>query len=166
MESSQGSKGGNSAPSDGDEGVLNESKFYKPRVSQDEANKSPSDLSLEEKSRLRAKGVVDSLFKQQLPLQSETSFFILVNMLDFFMTYLLLNFGAIESNPLADFFFKNFGFRGMLYFKLASVTFICILTQIIAKRSLSRARFVLLLGTAIVGFVVIYSAWLLRGLLY
>ncbi|MFK7735851.1 MAG: DUF5658 family protein [Pirellulaceae bacterium] len=165
MGSSRSSKGGKSTSPDGDEGSLDESKFYKPRESQ-AGRESSSGESLEERSRLRAKGIVDAIFKQQLPLQSETSFFILVNMLDFFMTYLLLNFGAIESNPLADFFFKNFGFRGMLYFKLASVAFICILTQIIAKRNLSRARFVLLLGTAIVGFVVIYSAWLLRGLLY
>lgn len=121
---------------------------------------------LDERVRLSAKGVVDSLIRKELPLQNETSYFILANMLDFFMTYMLLAKGAMETNPVADFFYKNWGHVGMLAFKLVSVAFICILAQIIAKKSIGHARFVLVVGTLIVGAVVIYSGKLLYGLLY
>lgn len=122
-------------------------------------------LPREERARLWLKNIVDALIRKELPLQSETSYFILVNMLDFFVTYLLLAFGAMEANPIADYFLKHWGHIGMLFFKLASVAFICLLAQLIATRSVRHARFVLIVGTLIVGGVVIYSLFLLSGLI-
>ncbi|MEM7477822.1 MAG: DUF5658 family protein [Planctomycetota bacterium] len=145
------------------ESLAAEDQFYKPKSkrSVDESQTTRKNLPPSERVRLFCKSIVDSAFRRELPLQSETSYFILANVLDFYMTYLLLSNGAIESNPVADFFYKNWGFQGMLYFKLLSVAFICVLAQAIARRSLNHARFVLLIGTAIVGFVVVYSGWLL-----
>ena len=98
------------------------------------------------------------LFTGHLPLEQETSVFILVSMLDVFMTYILLRSGDFrESNPLADYFIRHWGSKGMIYFKLSMTAFVCVLTQIIALRKPTRAEFVLKIGTLIVGCVVIYS---------
>ena len=100
-------------------------------------------------------------FKRQLPLQSETSTFILINVLDIVMTNILLRANAIEANPFAKYFFDRWGFRGMIAFKMLSVAVVCILTQWIAIKNLYRAKQVLYLGCILVGFVVLYSCWLL-----
>ena len=94
-----------------------------------------------------------------LPLEAETAMFILVNMIDFFMTYLLLTTGPFEeSNPIAEYFLARWGpIKGMLYFKIGLVTFVCIIAQIVALKEFKTARWLLNLGTVIVSFVVIYS---------
>lgn len=79
------------------------------------------------------------------------------------MTYLLLQLGAVEANPIADFFYKAWGFTGMLAFKLALVAFICVIAQLIAIRNHRYARWVLTGGTAVVGMVVVYSLVLAYG---
>ena len=101
-----------------------------------------------------------SFLTRKIPLQDETSYFILVNVLDIFMTYILLRFGAIEANPIANFFLERFGFNGMIFFKLAVTAGVCVIAQIIALKSIAKARAVLALGTVLVGLVVAYSAYL------
>lgn len=102
---------------------------------------------------------VKRLLLGQLPLEAETSMFILVNVIDFFMTYWLLMTGSFrESNPVADYFLRHWGpVKGMLYFKLALVTFVCVITQLIALKDVEKARWVLRLGIVVVTFVVLYS---------
>lgn len=102
------------------------------------------------------------LFIGQLPLERETTVFILVSMLDVFMTYILLRTGHFrESNPIADFFIRHWGGKGMIYFKLSMTAFVCVLAQIIALKKPPSAEFVLKAGTLIVAGVVIYSFTLL-----
>ena len=101
-----------------------------------------------------------SFLTRKLPLQDDTTFFILVNVLDIFMTYSLLWFGAIEANPVARFFLHRFGFNGMIAFKLVVTAAVCVIAQIIALQSISKARAVLKLGTMLVGAVVVYSLFL------
>jgi hypothetical protein len=106
------------------------------------------------------------LLTGQLPLEHETTLFILVNVLDFFMTYWMLMHRTedgvrplfAESNPVAAYFLYRWGpFRGMLIFKLVIVTVVCLVTQVIATRRLQTARWLLNLGTAAVSLVVVYS---------
>ena len=103
------------------------------------------------------------LLTGQLPLEAETAAFILVNLLDFLMTYYLLMYGEgggrrfTEGNPVARFFIHSWGIKGMLGFKLGVVAFVCVLTQVIALKSLKKAAFVLKLGTIAVACVVGYS---------
>jgi len=101
-----------------------------------------------------------SFLTRKIPLQDETNYFILVNVFDIFMTYILLRFGAIEANPIANFFLDRFGFNGMIFFKLAITAGVCVVAQVIALQSFGKARGVLLLGTLLVGIVVAYSAYL------
>lgn len=100
----------------------------------------------------------------KLPLETETSFFLLVNLIDFFVTYYLLMSGGrgnlrfVESNPAAQYFIDSWGpVKGMLGFKLGVVTFVCLLAQIIALKRLDLGRGVLLIGILATGAVVAYS---------
>ncbi len=119
----------------------------------------PQDTPVDE----RARTAVNRVLKEQLPLQNETTYFILVNVLDIFLTYLLLVVGAVESNPIANFFLERWGFSGMIAYKMVMVAFVCVLAQIVARRNLPRARMLLWLGCLIVGAVVLYSVRLLVG---
>ncbi len=103
---------------------------------------------------------MSSFFTRKLPLQDETTFFILVNVFDIFMTYVLLCFGAMEANPIANFFLHRFGFNGMIAFKLAITAGVCVIAQIIAAQSIAKAKGLLTLGTLLVGLVVVYSMYL------
>lgn len=107
------------------------------------------------------KRLITLLFHRQLPLQSETSYFILINVFDIICTNVLLRSHAIEANPLANYFLKHWGFPGMIAFKLALVAGVCLITQMIAVHHLKRAKQVLTIGCGIVGLVVAYSAIML-----
>lgn len=98
-----------------------------------------------------------NLFFGQLPLQTETTTFILINCLDIFLTNILLRKGAIEANPIADYFMQRWGFYGAIAFKLAIVAVVAVIAQIVAIKKLETARALLILGTLIVGAVVAYS---------
>jgi len=103
-----------------------------------------------------------SIWGRQLTLETETCFFILVNALDVFVTYILLSQGPEfrESNQIANFFLARFGFAGMIYFKFALVAFVTVLAQIIARTNPKTAKKLLVAGTVVVSAVVIYSSFL------
>ena len=109
-------------------------------------------------------GKMLSIWARQLPLETESCFFILVNALDVVMTYILLNHSPQfqESNQIANYLLTKYGFAAMVYFKFALVAFVTVVAQIIARTHLKTARWLLIVGTAIVSIVVIYSAslWL------
>ena len=101
------------------------------------------------------------LLTGKLPLQDQTTFFILVNSLDIFLTYLHLRSGNVEANPIANFFFKNWNIPGMIAFKLSVVASVCVIAQVVALSSLRKASTLLNFGTAFISCVVVYSIWLL-----
>lgn len=113
--------------------------------------------------------VLSKAFVRRLPLERETSLFLLASVLDFTMTYLLLTYrheqGAgfrfFESNPVARYFLYSWGVRGLAYFKLAMAVVVVLICQIVARRRLELARGVLHLATIVTAGVVIYSLWLL-----
>ena len=106
---------------------------------------------------------------RKLPLEAETTRFILASALDVFMTYLALRYSEDgrtsrvigEENAFAAFFIHRWGIRGMVYFKFAGVTFVVLLTQIIAQHRMTTARRLLDFGAIVVSCVVIYSLVLL-----
>ncbi len=99
------------------------------------------------------------LLRRDLPLETETSVFILMNMLDFFVTYCLLTLGGFhEANPIARWFLEGWGpVKGMLMYKLALVTTVCLITQIVYTKRPYTARAILVFGSIGVFFVVVYS---------
>ncbi len=97
-------------------------------------------------------------------LQRESLLFVLVSALDVFMTYILLSHSGgqfVESNPIARFFIQEWGPKGMVYFKFATVAFVCFLAQVIVRQRPQAARALLLGATALISVVVIYSLTLL-----
>ncbi len=102
-----------------------------------------------------------SFMTRKLPLQDATSFFILINTLDIFMTYVLISLGAIEANPIANYFLERYKFNGLIFFKLVIVAVVCVIAQIIAANSIRKGRDLLNFGSLLVGAVVAYSCWLL-----
>jgi len=112
----------------------------------------------------KSKSILHTLLSRSLPLESETARFILVNVLDIFMTWFLLwkwSGKFTESNPIADYFIDHWGIRGMVYFKMGMVAFIVVLSQIIAGKKPESARWLLNFTTLVVAGVVIYSFVLL-----
>lgn len=105
-------------------------------------------------------------------LPQETFWFVLVNVLDYLMTYIIvyssnleggpLQHRITESNPIAAYFINRWGLeKGLLAFKFGLVAAICLITQRIALRQPRTARWVLNLGTLVTGAVVLYSVGLL-----
>lgn len=102
-----------------------------------------------------------SLLGSQLPLETETVWFLFVSALDVFMTYLLIRHpNYTEANPIAAFFINHWGIKGMVYFKFFMVAFVCVITQIIAHTREDIARRILQFATVVVGAVVFYSLML------
>jgi hypothetical protein len=99
--------------------------------------------------------------------EHETSMFLLVNLVDFFMTYRMLmqrsedSVGFVESNPVARYFLDHWGVKGLLWFKLGIVLLIVFITILIADKRPGTARGLLLAGTVTTAAVVLYSLWLL-----
>ena len=104
---------------------------------------------------------VKHLLTGKLPLQDQTTYFILVNALDIFLTYLHLRSGGSEVNPIAAFFFSKWNMVGMVAFKMSIVAGVCVIAQIVALNSLQKASRLLNFGTVFVLCVVLYSIWLL-----
>ena len=105
----------------------------------------------------------------ELPLETETCRFVLISLLDLFMTFLLLYFSnrgmmrnvVVESNPVARYFISGWGTMGLVWFKIGMVTLIVLATQVIATRRPVVAQLVLNGAALFVGAVVAYSAFLL-----
>ena len=109
----------------------------------------------------RPGGWRDRLPFRELPMEAETTAFLLAAFLDILVTYLLLASGRFrESNSVADWFIAGWGVTGMVWFKTALAALICVLAQVIATKKPRVGRFVLLLGTGVTGAVVIYSVTL------
>lgn len=98
----------------------------------------------------------------RLKLESETAWFVFLNLCDIVATYSLLRRDSryFESNPIARWFYEGWGFRGMVWFKLAMVVLVVVIAQIVACKRERLAQAVLILGSTVVGAVFVYSYWL------
>ncbi len=113
--------------------------------------------------------ILATIFRHPLPLQRESSLFLIASVLDVLMTCMLLEdlTGATgrtifyESNPVARYFFQGWGLAGIVYFKFAMVGFIEVIAHVIALKKVPVGRRLLDFGTLIVSVVVIYSMYLL-----
>jgi Domain of unknown function (DUF5658) len=119
-----------------------------------------------------------NVFRLPVPLQRESALFLIVNVLDVLMTYILLtDVGGVtgrsifyESNPVARFFLQHWSkpdtidFRAMVYFKFSIVALVEVIAYVVANRKIEIGRRLLEFGTLLVSVVVIYSMVLLMRL--
>jgi hypothetical protein len=93
--------------------------------------------------------------------EAETTLYIALSVADLIMTNFLLqqegNVEFVEANPVAREIINSWGPRGMVYFKLGMVGFVCLVTQIIAHYRPLTARLVLFFAIAMMLYVVVYS---------
>jgi hypothetical protein len=116
-----------------------------------------------------ARGLWYTIFRLSLPLQRESALFLIVNVLDVMMTYLMLSDVPepdgramfYESNPVAHWFFVKWELSGIVVLKFTMVAVVEVIAQIIAIRRLQLGRRLLEFGTLVVALVVLYSMYLL-----
>ncbi len=113
--------------------------------------------------RKESRPVPEADYLASIAWPQESLLFMLVSAMDVVMTYVLLSRGGgmfVESNPVANYFLRYWGPRGMVYFKIGMVALICLLAQIIARHRPRTARVLLQGATAVVAVVVLYSLML------
>ncbi len=118
--------------------------------------------SLNDEPKSKARSPLHFLFRHPLSLESETSWFLLLGVLDLVMTTVLLNTGvAHEANPLARLFLFTNGLHGLIAYKFGLLTVAAVSVQIITLRHPRAAKAVLHTGIGVQSLVVVYSVTLL-----
>ncbi len=90
--------------------------------------------------------------------------FIAVSAMDALLTWLLLTRHSgqiVESNPLALFCLEQWGFPGMILFKILLVSIVVLNYTVIVRHRERLARGVMNFGVVVVNAVVLYSLFLL-----
>ncbi|MBI5799313.1 MAG: hypothetical protein HZA92_01125 [Verrucomicrobia bacterium] len=102
------------------------------------------------------------LFRHPLSLETETSWFLLLGVLDLLLTTVLLNTGAAhEANPVARFILFAGGLRGLIGYKCGLLAVAAVSAQIIMGHHPRAAKAVLHTGIGVQLLVVTYSITLL-----
>ena len=86
------------------------------------------------------------------------------------MTFLILRYSAdgrtrntlIEGNPIARWVLHQWGMQGMVAFKFIMIGVVAIIAEVVGKVRPMLGRALLIVGTLVVGGVVVYSFFLLR----
>ncbi len=108
-----------------------------------------------------------AVFRGRLPLETETSWYLLLSVLDVLFTYILLTrrgeggMRFYESNPVARMVLGLYGVKGIIVFKFVLVAVVCFIAQLVATRRPRTAKYLMWFAMAAVGGVVAYSAYLL-----
>jgi len=71
----------------------------------------------------------------QHPLRGWYIFFLVLSAIDLITTFLLLHFGLVKGNPLAEFLLRHFGLVPVLIGKIALIGLITFGVSKVAKRS-------------------------------
>lgn len=124
--------------------------------------------SCQDNRTVSVRGLIDWAARARLCLERESLAFIVASGLDLVMTYLLLRYDNgddhiwfDESNPIARYFLYSWGVKGLIYFKILTVTGVVLICQIIASRRLEVARRLLQFAALAAAFVSIYSGYLM-----
>ena len=118
--------------------------------------------SLNDKPNPKPRSRLHFLFRHPLSLETETSWFLLLGLLDVVLTTVLLNTGlAHEANPIARRFLFSDGLHGLIAYKFGLLTVAAVAVQVIVLRRPRVAKAVLHTGIGAQSLVVAYSLMLL-----
>ena len=93
-----------------------------------------------------------------------------MGVLDVVMTFLILRYSSegrtrnrmIEGNPIARWVLLQWGMSGMVIFKFLMIAVVAVIAEVVGKVRPHLGRALLVLGTIVVGGVVVYSFFLLQ----
>ncbi|QDU70871.1 DUF5658 family protein [Mucisphaera calidilacus] len=88
----------------------------------------------------------------------EYAWFVLVSSMDLMFTWLILNLGGSEANPLANWVYLRLGFNGLVILKFAVVILVVLICELLARLREPTAR---LLARAAVVISAFPSVWAL-----
>ena len=92
----------------------------------------------------------------KLKFHTEYALFIVLNMLDVFLTMLIIGRGGVEVNPLARWFLMHTGKAGFLIYKIVLMLFVIALCELVARKRKRVARLLIWFGIlALLGVVAI-----------
>ena len=83
--------------------------------------------------------------------------FVFVSALDITLTWVILQSGGVEVNPIADAVIQTFGLQGMVAFKFALVIFVIIMCEWLGRRSDRQGRKIAEWAVAITSIPVVLS---------
>jgi uncharacterized membrane protein len=90
------------------------------------------------------------------------TWFVFLSALDVMFTWIVLHFGGIEANQLANWFFRQWGLWGMIVLKFSVVVFVLILCEFMARRDRATARRIAIWGVVLNALPVITAIALLK----
>ena len=89
--------------------------------------------------------------------------FVIMSAMDIVLTWVILQAGGRELNPIARWVIEQHGLNGMMAFKFAMVLLVVILCESIARRQMRTGRVVMWVSVLVTGAVVSWSGGLLFG---
>jgi hypothetical protein len=113
---------------------------------------------------LQATRKVKTLLKKDLILGQEYMAFLLLNVFDLLLTGWIFKHNGMEANGLAAFILNNFGQHGdsvFAIYKFLMVVVVIVICEIIASKSIAKAKLIMLLGCVVYFGVVLYESYLI-----
>ena len=86
---------------------------------------------------------------------------VLLSSLDVFMTFLVLELGGSEANPVANFVLERAGIAGMTVFKFVLVAFVILVCEVLGRRDRAAARRLTLYALALTMTPVVFATILI-----
>lgn len=97
---------------------------------------------------------------------NEYAWFLLVSSMDIMLTWVILNRGGREVNPVADLVITHWGLPGAVGFKFALTLFVIILCEVIGRKQDQLARRLAYTAVIISALPVVYSLSLLSWFVF
>ena len=95
---------------------------------------------------------------RKLRFPTEYGLFVVVNLLDLFITMLFIRYGGGEANPAARWIMLSFGKTGFVVYKIVLMLVVIGLCEVVARKRIVMARLLIWFGIVAITFVAVTSA--------
>ena len=106
------------------------------------------------------------MLRQNVKYAQEYLGFVLLNLMDLFLTGYIFRFDGMEANAAAQGVIERYGLVGFVVYKFALVTIVVLVCEAVAKSNERLAKGVILFGCLIYTAVVIYEIALITHVLH
>lgn len=123
--------------------------------------KQPAESAEPEGATRRAKTTGFALLNHHLRYPSAYAWLLLFSALDVILTWIIINFGGSEANPVADAVIDEWGLDGMVIYKFVLITVFIVICEAVGALRDTTGRTLSLLSIAIACVPVAWSLFLL-----